>query len=92
MRLDKFLKVARLVKRRTLAKEVSDQGRIMLNGRVAKPASEVKPGDTLQLSWGGKRVTLEILATRENVRAAEAKDLYRVIKEEPWGGAAAPRD
>lgn len=87
MRLDKFLKVARLVKRRTLAKEVSDQGRIVLNGRVAKPASEVKAGDTLELSWGGKRVTLVVVETRENVRAAEAKELYRVVKEEPLGGS-----
>lgn len=56
MRLDKFLKVSRLVKRRTLAKEVSDQGRILINGRVAKPASEVEPGDVLELHWGAKRL------------------------------------
>ncbi|MDK2784638.1 MAG: hypothetical protein PWQ41_291 [Bacillota bacterium] len=90
MRLDKFLKVARLVKRRTLAKEVSDQGRILINGRVAKPASEVKRGDTLELTWGGRRVTVEVLATPDNVRAAEAKNLYRVIKEEALGGGQTP--
>ncbi|MDI3538272.1 MAG: hypothetical protein PWP12_634 [Bacillota bacterium] len=90
MRLDKFLKVARLVKRRTLAKEVSDQGRILINGRVAKPASEVKSGDTLELTWGGRRVTVEVLATPETVPAAEAKNLYRVIKEEPLGTGQAP--
>lgn len=83
MRLDKFLKVARLVKRRTLAKEVSEQGRILINGRVAKPASEVKVGDLLELNWGGKRVTVEVLSVQENVRAIEAKELYRVVKEEP---------
>ncbi|MGI6605227.1 MAG: RNA-binding S4 domain-containing protein [bacterium] len=85
MRLDKFLKVSRLVKRRTLAKEVSDQGRILINGRVAKPASEVEPGDVLELHWGGKKVTVEVLEVRPNVRAGEAKDLYRVVKEEVFG-------
>ncbi|MFY9174472.1 MAG: RNA-binding S4 domain-containing protein [Peptococcia bacterium] len=81
MRLDKFLKVSRLIKRRTLAKEASDAGRIMLNGKVAKASSVVKVGDRLELGFGNRKTVVEILEIRETVRADEAKDLYRVIEE-----------
>lgn len=81
MRLDKFLKVSRVIKRRTLAKEVCDSGRVSVNGRVVKPSQEVKPGDIMELDFGTKRVRIEILATPNTVRADQAKDLYRVLEE-----------
>lgn len=81
MRLDKFLKVSRVIKRRTLAKEVCDGGRVSINGRVAKPSAEVKPGDILELDFGTKRVKVEIVDTPNTVRADQAKDIYRVLEE-----------
>ncbi len=81
MRLDKFLKVSRVIKRRTLAKEVCDRGRVSVNGRVAKPGAEVKAGDVLELDFGTKRVKIEVLDTPGAVRADQAKDLYRVLEE-----------
>lgn len=80
MRLDKYLKVSRLIKRRTLAKEASDAGRITINGKVAKASSEVKVGDRLELGFGAKKILVEICEIKETVRADEAKDLYRVIE------------
>lgn len=81
MRLDKFLKVSRLIKRRTLAKDASDAGRVSINGRAAKPSAEVKPGDILEIGFGSKQVRVEILEVKESVRADEAKNLYKVIEE-----------
>lgn len=81
MRLDKFLKVSRLIKRRTVAKEVCDSGRIMLNGRVAKAGAEVKAGDELTLSLGGRTLKVKILDTPETIKAQEAKSLYEVLEE-----------
>ena len=81
MRLDKFLKVSRVIKRRTLAKKVCDSGRVAINGRSAKPSAEVKPGDNLELDFGTKRVKIEIVDTPNSVRADQAKDLYRVLEE-----------
>ncbi|NPV92628.1 MAG: RNA-binding S4 domain-containing protein [Firmicutes bacterium] len=80
MRLDKFLKVSRLIKRRTLAKEVCDAGRVEINGRSAKAASEVKPGDLLTIGFGGKQVRVEVLELAENVPAVLAKNLYRTLE------------
>ncbi|WP_100011849.1 RNA-binding S4 domain-containing protein [Lentibacillus sediminis] len=82
MRLDKFLKISRLIKRRTLAKEVADQGRITINGNKAKASSEVSIGDELVIKFGQKLVTIEITALRETVKKDEAETLYRVVKEE----------
>ncbi|WP_077329964.1 RNA-binding S4 domain-containing protein [Virgibacillus siamensis] len=82
MRLDKFLKVSRLLKRRTLAKEVADQGRITINGSKAKASSTVETGDELVIKFGQKVVTLEIRALKEAVKKDEADMLYQVIKEE----------
>ncbi len=82
MRLDKYLKVSRIIKRRPVAKEVSDAGKITLNGRTAKAATEVKPGDILIIRFGSRYLEVEILDCKENVKAAEAKDLYRVLKQE----------
>lgn len=85
MRLDKFLKVSRLIKRRTLAKEVCDAGRVTINGRVAKAGAEVGAGDILVLRFGSRTVTVEILATRDNVRAEEARELYRIVADTASG-------
>lgn len=81
MRLDKFLKVSRVIKRRTLAKEVCDGGRVSINGKTAKPSAEVSPGDILELDFGTKRIKIEILSTPPTVRADQAKDLYRTVEE-----------
>jgi ribosomal 50S subunit-recycling heat shock protein len=80
MRLDKFLKVSRLIKRRTLAKEVSDAGRVTINGRVAKPSSEVKVGDILEIGFGARMLRAEILELKDTVKAEEAKNLYRIVE------------
>ncbi|MEK4145794.1 RNA-binding S4 domain-containing protein [Robertmurraya sp. FSL W8-0741] len=82
MRLDKFLKVSRLIKRRTLAKEVSDQGRITINGQVAKASSTVKVGDELAVRFGQKLVTVKIERLQETVRKEDAAAMYSVVKEE----------
>jgi len=82
MRLDKFLKVSRLIKRRTLAKEVADQGRIQLNGQVAKASTDVKVGDELQIRFGNKLVTVVIDSIAEHARKEDAKEMYRLLKEE----------
>ncbi len=81
MRLDKFLKVSRLIKRRTVAKEVSDAGKISLNGRQAKASADVKVGDRLVLSFANREVEIEVLQVAETVRADRAKEMYRVIRE-----------
>ncbi len=82
LRLDKFLKVSRLIKRRTLAKEVAGQGRIKINGNNAKASSIVSVGDELVIQFGQKVVTLEVTSLREAVNKDEATTLYRVISEE----------
>ncbi|MCP1121898.1 RNA-binding S4 domain-containing protein [Bacillus sp. 3103sda1] len=82
MRLDKFLKVSRLIKRRTLAKEVADQGRIMINGQAAKASSTVKVEDELTIRFGQKIVTVEINELKETTKKEDAANLYTVVREE----------
>ncbi|WP_099364135.1 RNA-binding S4 domain-containing protein [Fredinandcohnia onubensis] len=82
MRLDKFLKVSRLIKRRTLAKEVADQGRILINGIAAKASSDVKIGDELTIRFGQKIVTVKIEDLQETTKKEDANKLYSVVKEE----------
>ncbi|MEC5425993.1 RNA-binding S4 domain-containing protein [Virgibacillus sp. C22-A2] len=82
MRLDKFLKVSRLIKRRTMAKEVADQGRITINGNQAKASTVVSRGDEMVIKFGQKRVTIQVNDLRETVKKDEAETLYSVIKEE----------
>ncbi|MFD2611540.1 RNA-binding S4 domain-containing protein [Paenibacillus gansuensis] len=82
MRLDKFLKVSRLIKRRTVAKDVSDQGRVWINGRDAKASSTVKPGDELKIRFGQKSVTVRVEQLSENSRKEEAANMYTLLKEE----------
>lgn len=82
MRLDKFLKVSRLIKRRTLAKEVSDQGRILVNGQQAKASTNVKVGDELVVRFGQRIVTVKVDNLQETTRKEEAAGMYSVVKEE----------
>jgi len=82
MRLDKFLKVSRLIKRRTLAKEVADQGRILVNGQAAKASSTVKPGDELVIRFGQRLVTVSVDQLQETTRKEEAAMMYTIVKEE----------
>lgn len=82
MRLDKYLKVSRLIKRRTVAKEVSEQGRISVNGQKAKASTNVKVGDELTIQFGQKIVTVRVESVQETSRKEEAKQMYTIIKEE----------
>ncbi|NRD77477.1 RNA-binding S4 domain-containing protein [Bacillus sp. BRMEA1] len=82
MRLDKFLKVSRLIKRRTLAKEVSDQGRIEINGKEAKASSTVKVGDELTLRLGQRILTVRIDRIQETSKKEEAAEMYTIVREE----------
>lgn len=82
MRLDKYLKISRLIKRRTLAKEVSDQGRITINGNVAKAGTDVKVDDELVIRFGQKLVTVKVTALNEHASKDSAKNMYELIKEE----------
>lgn len=82
MRLDKYLKVSRLIKRRTLAKEVADQGRITINGKVAKASADVKAGDELSIRFGQKVVTATVDAVRDSAKKVEASLMFTIIKEE----------
>ncbi|MBT2286131.1 RNA-binding S4 domain-containing protein [Paenibacillus polymyxa] len=83
MRLDKFLKVSRLIKRRTVAKDVSEQGRVLVNGREAKPSATVKVGDELTVQFGQKLVTVRVERIAESTKKDEASSLYTLVKEEP---------
>lgn len=83
MRVDKFLQVSRLIKRRVVANEACTAGRVQINGRVAKAGSEVAAGDLITLAWGRKTVQVEVLAVPERgISAAEAKTLYKTLGEE----------
>ncbi|WP_310604113.1 RNA-binding S4 domain-containing protein [Anaerosporobacter sp.] len=79
MRLDKFLKVSRIIKRRTVANEACDAGRVMINGKVAKASANVKEGDLLEIAFGNKEVKVEILDVQETVRKDDAKELFRYL-------------
>ncbi|HHW43053.1 RNA-binding S4 domain-containing protein [Desulfofundulus thermobenzoicus] len=81
MRLDKFLKVSRLIKRRTLAKEACDRGQVTVNGRVARAGTVIKPGDMVTIDLGGRWLKVEIVAVSENVPARQAAGLYRIVEE-----------
>ena len=79
MRLDKFLKVSRLIKRRTVANEACDAGRVMINERPAKASAQVKAGDVLEIQFGSKAVKIEVLNVQETVKKEEALELYRYL-------------
>jgi ribosomal 50S subunit-recycling heat shock protein len=79
MRLDKYLKVSRIIKRRTVANEAAGAGRVSVNGKVAKPSAEVKEGDTLDILLGGKHLLLRIESVKESVRKEDAANMYTVL-------------
>lgn len=79
MRLDKYLKVSRLIKRRTVANEACDAGRVMINDKVAKASAEVKAGDTITILFGNKDVKVEVISVQETVRKEEAKDMFKYL-------------
>ena len=79
MRLDKFLKVSRLIKRRTVANEACDAGRVLINDKVAKASTEVKVGDVIEIGFGTKSVKVEVLDIQETTKKDEAKDLFRYL-------------
>lgn len=79
MRLDKFLKVSRLIKRRTVANEACDAGRVLVNGNVAKASVKVKVGDIIEIQFGTKTVKVEVLDIQETTKKEEAKDLFKYL-------------
>ena len=79
MRLDKYLKVSRLIKRRTIANEACDNGRISVNGRVVKASYEVKPGDRIEIALGAKTLAVEVVQVADNVRKDDAGTMYKEV-------------
>lgn len=79
MRLDKFLKVSRLIKRRTVANEACDAGRVMVNGKVAKASVNVKAGDIIEIQFGTRNVKVEVLQIQETTKKEDAKEMFRYL-------------
>jgi ribosomal 50S subunit-recycling heat shock protein len=81
LRLDKFLKVSRIIKRRTLAKEACDRQQVTVNGRIAKAGTEVEPGDVIQVSFGQRLLKIRVVSLRETVPAGQAAELYELLED-----------
>lgn len=81
MRLDKFLKVSRIIKRRSVAKEVADKGRIQMNGKLAKSSSTVKVGDVLQIQFGNKTLEVKVVVLHDSTKKEDASKMYEIISE-----------
>lgn len=79
MRLDKYLKVSRIIKRRTVANEACDADRVTINGRPAKASAQVKEGDVLDIMFGTNPLKVEVLSVKDTVKKDEAKEMYRVL-------------
>ncbi|MDR5659181.1 RNA-binding S4 domain-containing protein [Serpentinicella sp. ANB-PHB4] len=79
MRLDKYLKVSRLIKRRSVAKEACEKDRVLINNKIAKPGTEVKVGDQIEIKFGDKSVKAEITSVVEHVRKEAAKDMFKIL-------------
>ena len=79
MRIDKFLKVSRIIKRRTIANEACDAGRVLINDKVVKASAEVKVGDIVEVLFGGKSVKIEVLSLKETTKKDEAQDLFKYL-------------
>ena len=80
MRVDKFLKNSRIIKRRTVSKEACEQGRVTINEKIAKPGDDVKPGDIIEITFGTGLMKIEVLDVSDNVRKHEAENLYRNLQ------------
>ena len=85
MRLDKYLKVSRLIKRRTVANEACDAGRVLVNSKPARASYDVKPGDVLEISLGSRSIRAKILGVSETSGKESASDLYQILSEGPEG-------
>lgn len=81
MRLDKYLKVSRIIKRRTLAKEVADNGRILVNDRIAKSSTQLNENDILTIHFGNKEVTLKVLELKESTKKEDSTKMFEIIEE-----------
>lgn len=79
MRIDKYLKISRIIKRRTIAQEACEGGKVLINNKVAKPSSEVKIGDIITLNFGSKTLNVEVLSLKEVIRKEEADSLYKQV-------------
>ena len=80
MRIDNYLKNSRIIKRRTVAKEACEQGRVSLNGRITKPGAEVVPGDEIHIEFGNSLVRLRVLKVADSVRKEDASSMYEIIE------------
>ncbi|HFR3701982.1 RNA-binding S4 domain-containing protein [Streptococcus suis] len=81
MRLDKYLKVSRIIKRRTVAKEVADKGRIKINGILAKSSTDVKINDQIEIQFGNKLLTVKVLEMKDSTKKEDALKMYEIISE-----------
>ncbi|WEG73267.1 RNA-binding S4 domain-containing protein [Vagococcus intermedius] len=81
MRLDKFLKVSRIIKRRTVAKEVADKGRIQINGQLAKSSTSLKVGDIIKILFGNKTLEIKVLQLKDSTKKEDADKMYEIISE-----------
>ena len=81
MRLDKYLKTARILKRRTVSKELADQDRVYVNGKIAKPSTDVKPGDSVKVIFGYRELTIRVLSTPKQVNKNDAALMFEVLEE-----------
>lgn len=79
MRLDKYLKISRLIKRRSVAKEVADKGRVQINDKIAKSSSDVKIGDTIKIFFGNRTVEVKVVELNESTKKEDAKNMYEII-------------
>lgn len=82
MRLDKYLKVSRIIKRRTVAKEACEGGRVSINGKVAKPSTDIKEGDIINIAFGNRELKARIINIVEHVRKEDAKAMYEILEGE----------
>lgn len=82
MRLDKYLKVSRIIKRRTVAKEACEGGRVSINSKIAKPSTEVKEGDIIEIAFANKKLKAKIINIAEHVKKDDAKTMYEIVEGE----------
>lgn len=79
MRIDKYLKISRIIKRRTIAQEACDSGRVMINDKLAKSSTDVKVGDIIEIRFGNNTAKYEVLEVKEHVRKEETENMYRIV-------------
>jgi ribosomal 50S subunit-recycling heat shock protein len=81
MRLDKYLKVSRIIKRRTIAKEMADNGRVLINDKVAKSSTVLEEGDTITILFGNRKVTVRVKALLDSTKKEDAKEMFEILEE-----------